>query len=513
MEKIKKKTRKWPWVVLAVLVVLLIIMVASCNEAANKLKETVYTDYTVVKGDVSSTITGSGKLMAADSEEIDLPDGVVFEKIVAKVGDSVEEGSILAEIDMESLEYCAAVLSNEIASLDMQLASKSTQSSVVAPVKGRVKYIAVSEGDDVVEAVNEHGMLAIISADGLMRLEIETLEQVETGMTVTVKWADGSEDGKVASKTANGCVITFDDEKAEYKADAEVFSGDTLLGKGSIDVNSPVYVYGTGGTVDDIHCDVNDRVSAYEKLFSVEGGPVSAAYTQALYSRNQKAEELKKVIEYLNSPVVVSPVKGVVSQINAVEDGAAAVDGSAYAMQDTMASGADFVINTGGATKMTIEVDELDIALVKMAQKAIITLDAYSQESFTAEVTHISKLGTTTGSITNYSVELTMEYDERLLEGMNGSAIIEAESAQNVLLIPVAAIYEDENGAYVYVGTSGDDRERTDITTGVSDGSYAQVTGGLAEGDVIIYEDSSVFDMMFPFAAGMQGGAMRGGEK
>lgn len=70
---------------------------------------------------------------------------------------------------------------------------------------------------------------------------------------------------------------------------------------------------------------------------------------------------------------------------------------------------------------------------------------------------------------------------------MNGSAVILSDSVENVLIVPLGAIYEDTNGSYVYKLDSTNAQVQVYITTGLSDGNYAEVLSGLSEGDRIVY--------------------------
>ena len=145
-------------------------------------------------------------------------------------------------------------------------------------------------------------------------------------------------------------------------------------------------------------------------------------------------------------------------------------------------------IHTGGAVKMSIDVDELDIDDVALGQSVSVTLDAYPGETFAASVTHISHIGESDASITTYPVEVTLQYDERLLEGMNGSAVILTATSENALLLPISMIKEDAQGEYVFVASAdGKSYTRLDITTGLSDGTNAEVKSGLSEGSVVWY--------------------------
>ncbi|MPN10840.1 hypothetical protein SDC9_158137 [bioreactor metagenome] len=83
---------------------------------------------------------------------------------------------------------------------------------------------------------------------------------------------------------------------------------------------------------------------------------------------------------------------------------------------------------------------------------------------------------------------MTLGYDERLLEGMNGSAVILTSKKENVVLLPLDLINEDADGEYVFVKSAdGKSYDRADITTGLSDGTNAEVTSGLSAGDIIWY--------------------------
>jgi multidrug efflux pump subunit AcrA (membrane-fusion protein) len=149
------------------------------------------------------------------------------------------------------------------------------------------------------------------------------------------------------------------------------------------------------------------------------------------------------------------------------------------------------VLHTGGAVKLIIDADELDIGLAALNQSASVTLDAYPGKVFAASVTHISRIGAVGGSITTYPIEVTLGFDARLLVGMNGSAVILTAKKENVPLLPVNRINEDFSGTYVAVLAANGAYERRDITTGLSDGIYAEITSGLVAGDQIWYLDTS----------------------
>ena len=75
---------------------------------------------------------------------------------------------------------------------------------------------------------------------------------------------------------------------------------------------------------------------------------------------------------------------------------------------------------------------------------------------------------------------------------MNGSAVILTSRKENVVVLPVDLINEDSQGEYVYVKSAdGKSYDRVDITTGLSNGTLAEITSGLSTGDVIWYTASA----------------------
>ena len=124
MENAKKKSRKKK-VLIWVLIVLLALAgggwyaMKRMNDAMQTAASAQNT-YTVTRGNVSVTITGSGKLETPDTADVTLPVGVKVDTLFVKEGDSVKAGDVLAALDGDSLQYRAAELSSELAALDQQ---------------------------------------------------------------------------------------------------------------------------------------------------------------------------------------------------------------------------------------------------------------------------------------------------------------------------------------------------------------------------------------------------------
>ncbi len=473
----KKKKTVWPWIVMAIIAVLAVAGWLGMQRLNQQSATIDYQTYTAARGSVTRSITGSGRLEAMDSESVEAEENIAVETVSVQAGDVVHAGDVLLTYDKASIQDRIDALYEELSSLDQQIMRRTERSAITAPTSGRVKALYAKAGDDLETVMKEYGALALLSSDDKLQVKIASDAELAIGKNVTVTYEGGRQNGTIANVTEDGYLVTLPDGNLPVGKKAEVLDRDVKLGEGTLEIHAPIYVYGTNGTVESVNVSLNNTVYFGSKLFTLADKPASSSYTEAVSSRTEKAEDLKKAYELRNNPVLLAPTDGVVASCNAAEG--------------KPVTGDAFVLHTGGAAKMTVSVDELDIGVVSLGQHASVTLDAFSGESFDAEVTRISRLGTASGSITTYAVELTIQGDERFLEGMNGSAVITAQQKDDVLLIPVAAIYEDETGVYVYVQTA-DGAARHDVTTGLSDGTNAEITGGLAEGEVVRYQGAYV---------------------
>ena len=522
-----KKRRKWPWIVLAAVAVVIILVIIFVSSAANGLKNTVYTRYDVKKGDVTTSITASGTLRPQDSQEIDIPDGIEVEDVLVSVGDRVSKGDRLAKVNENDAKKTASELKDSIAALDAQIstAGSTKSSSVKSGVKGRVKAIYAKEGELVSSVISENGCLAIISAGGKMYADITTQTELKPKDKLEIKWENGNDEAEVLYAIKDGYRIVFDDDKAPYGKNIEVYLKDMRLGEADAQIMTPISIYSDGGRIENIDVQVNDSVSAGSTLFTLEEGQEQSAYLQLLSQREQLAKVMSDAAALVDDPYVTADADGVISAINIAKSassvdvqqsgaGSGASSSGTYSMmgmsqtssltatsannasEQTASSSAAFVLETGDANTMTVMVNELDISSVKAGQKAEVSVDAFADEKFEAEVTSVSNYGTYDGSMSNYAVEITLKADDRLLSGMNGSAVIVSNSAEDVLLVPVEAINEDAQGEFVYVSstgnTDGSDKKQVRIKTGLSDGEFAEVLEGLNEGDKVMYTRSGM---------------------
>lgn len=175
------------------------------------------------------------------------------------------------------------------------------------------------------------------------------------------------------------------------------------------------------------------------------------------------------------------------------------------AVADVTANGGTViaVIADDRRIRLLAEIDENDIALVRVGQSALVSIDAFADEEFAGRVHKISAAGTAEGSVSNFELEIRLDPDPRLRIGMSSDARVLVQEHRDVLLIPNLAIVHNGRGgkvrrAEVGAGAGGfgaaDAAELVPIETGYSDGFHTIVERGLDEGDVVMVRSEAAHE-------------------
>jgi RND family efflux transporter MFP subunit len=174
---------------------------------------------------------------------------------------------------------------------------------------------------------------------------------------------------------------------------------------------------------------------------------------------------------------ITAPFDGVVTGVTIIE--------GQEISTAALATPAITLVGTSGI-EMQGNIDELNIAVVKVGQVANITLDALPDEQVMGSVAFISPMGTVLAGIVSYATTITLENPSpQLKDGMSATAEVEVARRDNVLLIPNTVIQGTVQNPYVEVLLNGKPVKRQ-ITLGLSDGINTEVVSGLEEGEAVV---------------------------
>ena len=171
-----------------------------------------------------------------------------------------------------------------------------------------------------------------------------------------------------------------------------------------------------------------------------------------------------------------------------------------------MVSTGDLSVNIADMDHLYVEtqVDESDVANVKVGQQAEVTLDAVSDVVLTGLVVAVNPVGEVVGGLVKYTVRIDLDpvKDVFLPLGSTANVIIKVSNAQAMLAVPIVTIQNDSQGEYVWVVRDGAS-VRVDVVGGVIVGDLVVVSGDLQEGEALeVVARESSFTPPNPFSGG-----------
>jgi HlyD family secretion protein len=224
-------------------------------------------------------------------------------------------------------------------------------------------------------------------------------------------------------------------------------------------------------------------------------------YKKAKSSLEQSKAALSKAQRNLSYATITSPIDGVVID-RAVEEGQTVAAGFETPTLFTIAA---------DLTQMQVvaDVDEADIADVREGQRVSFTVDAYPNDTFEGQVTQVrlgstsSSSSTSSESVVTYEVVISAQNpDLKLKPRLTANITIYTLDKQGVLSVPNKALRftpeqdvigkdgkivdcEGENKVWTREGNTFTAHP---VTIGITNGMSTEITGGIAEGTVIVSE-------------------------
>lgn len=217
------------------------------------------------------------------------------------------------------------------------------------------------------------------------------------------------------------------------------------------------------------------------------GAKADADLEDALLSYQTTLTDLDVVQSNIDDTIIVSPMDGVVV-------------GEPKTVGTLVAQGVNnptviMMIADLSKKQISAKVDETDIGNIKVGQKALFTVDAYTGKTFTATVANISQTdvenswstsSSSTATVIYYNVTLDVDDPENLLKpAMTARVNINVAEKEGVLLVPLAALKTSNSGQYVIVMKPDGTTENVNVKVGLYSGDQVEIIEGVSEGDVL----------------------------
>lgn len=498
-----KKRRKWlkRLIVIAAVLALLFWMVIRPMLSGPAVMSGAYQPVQAQRQDLTVTVSGSGTVTPIESYQVSsLVTGEILESPFED-GDQVEQDQLLYRIDPGSAQTALqqAQLSVQQAQMNYDTLAGSLQVKAIGG--GVVQTLHVQEGD----LVSAGTAIADISDTSTMTLTVPF--QAGDAAHISV--------GQTAQVTLSGTLETLSGTVESVASADQVGSGGALVRQVKIRLTNPgaltdattatarvgTYACAAGGTlspqlrqtitaaasgeITDLNVSVGSRVSAGAVLATIGGESAENSLADAALAVQNAQLSLQSAQQALDSYTITSPISGTVIEKN-LKTGDQLNGGD---------SGAMAVIFDLSQLELQMDVSELDIGQIQPGQTVAITAEALPGQTFTGVVEKVSVNGTTTDGFTTYPVTILLSEYGDLNPGMNVSADIIVERAENALCVPAEAVNSDGTvlvageGAFAEDGVTIADPSKIESRTvalGRGDQDYVEITSGLEEGETVL---------------------------
>jgi len=237
--------------------------------------------------------------------------------------------------------------------------------------------------------------------------------------------------------------------------------------------------YADAGTIADADRDLALKMAELEDAQRTNDRLMDGPNSQDVLAAQAKVDAAQATVNSLN---IIAPFDG---QILSVENHTG----------DTVNAG-DLSINLADMNHLYVvaQIDESDIAKVKVGNKVTATLDAVPNLTLTGKVTAVNPVGEEVSGIIKYEVHIDLDKvaDGTFVPlGTTVDTVIQVKEASTALAIPITAIQNDDKGEYVWLIKEDGSTTRVDVVGGSIVGDLVTVTGNLKEGDRISTVQSS----------------------
>ncbi len=459
----------------------------------------------------------SGKVVAGQEVDLGFAQGGRVERVTVAVGDRVNAGDVLAEVENDDI----------VALVAQREATLEAEQAVLASLKSgtRPEEVAIAEADvrakeaalrQAAQAIVDEIQDAYTTVDDAVRVQVDQF-MTNGGSAPQVSFTIPSSQTELSLENGRREMESVLDDWAQDVASISAQSDLTValriskerLSKVSgflLIANSAVNQGGANGTVTQAELDsyavdvglarssvnaatgalttaetawinAGTAVTSSEKNLTLKRAGATADDIRAQEARILAARaSVDDARAQLRKTRILAPFRGVVTVVDAKVGAVAQANASSVSLQST----GDYSIES--------YVPEINIALLAPLDTARVTLDAYGTETvFLATLTSIDPAETIKDGVSTYRALFNFtEVDARVKAGMTANVIVVTDDRAGVIQIPQRIVTSRDGAKYVQLKVGESYVERVVETGGVSSGGNIEIVSGLSVGEQVV---------------------------
>lgn len=489
----------------------------------------VYSTKEVVRGNILVGLETSGGLEPSQQSGIRVPgarsggtEGIQYNilEYLVKEGEAVRAGQPIVKLDSMGVESKIKEKQEELDTKKKQLAeicqvpveqldslNPAGGITITAPVDGRITELDVEEGKEL-----ELGHLIARIVDNSTykieaKLTTQEFELVKEGqkMIVSFPYFDGTCEGVITRVNSNAVPYSNKEDKENKENFAESFVHSVIIegkNQGLIQRGMEAEVgiaNGDGSTryfmnkavvkgfvkdesvlntieavVTKVHVDNMQKIRKGDPIVTMASSDIQDMVEEKLKEIRELKAALNELLAQREMLEIKAPMEGVIADFHrAVGESVGPGEwiGYLYTVSDML---------------MWAMVDDIDIVNIKQGAKVKVTIDAAQGKTFNGEVTFVSTVAESSDSGGKFRIEIKVEGSPEMRPGMQAKAYIDAGSAENVLLVPIEALFEESGKTMVEILKPDGTTSVVPLKLGLINDKVAEVKEGLKEGDMVV---------------------------
>jgi len=443
----------------------------------------------VQRSTLVATVNAAGNIQAQTRLNLNFQTAGLVSKVNVNVGDKVEAGQVLAELDTSelALQVQAGEAALKSAQAKLALAQRGSDPNEVAAAKARL------------EAAKKGGPTAADIAAARARVESarQNLADIQNGLDPITKaklaldqaknnlWAAQLDRDGIGGQVESGRAGQYQLDSAN----ARVLNAEIAVQQAQQAYDAAV-ANQTNTPLAQAQAQLKEAEAALQKLlnstYTQDVAAAEAAYQKAVAGPTEEdliiaqasvdtaQVNLEQAKLKLKNAQLIAPFGGIVTAVNIQPGQQAGTSTAAIELADT------------DHLEIVVNMSEVDLPKLKVGQDAEITLDALPGKILAGKVTQIAPAGVLQQGVVNYPVTIALTtLDSAVKAGMTANLSVIVERKENVLVVPNRAIRTQGRQRIVTVAYEGQ-QIQVPVQTGMSNEAQTEITGGLKEGDEVI---------------------------
>ena len=464
--------------VLVGLVAVFVVLGGTVVYAQSGRATTTYRTAQVAYGTITQSIGMAGNLAPVSEADLNFSAAGTVVLVEVSVGETVIKGDLLATQDSTilaaQLSQAQATLSSARSKLAQDQAGPNAQNLASAENPVASAEVGVNNANTSMtdtEAINAQSVAAAQSL----------VNQDNANVTVDCPAlpACAQDQTKLAADTENLAAVKVKAQQSNHQAAAQLASAKQQLS------------------------------AAKSSLAALISGSTSPQTVQIDAAQIQIDQVNVSTLQHqVAGARLVSPIGGVVSQVNVKEGQSVTGGGTTYAV----------VVYTPGAYELTGTVSDAQVNLVAVGQTVQVT-PAGSTQAVLGKITAISPAATVTSGVATFAVTARLgDASNSIKPGISATASIVVNQVVHVLTVPTSAVHTTATGNTVEVLVNGAPQS-VSVQVGASDPTRTEILSGLTLNQVVVIAvitssvPTSSAGTVFGGGAGGRGGGgvVRGG--